>query len=160
VLHALSKGKFFVDEVYDRLLVRPLRWVATVLWQGVDDSLIDQLGVGGTAGAVGFAGDVVRGWHNGRVRRYLVTLLFGVMVVLGSVYCNPRVSQVGPNVLNPTDPGGIRPEIGGVPVDWSGFWYGDAPAPPMPPPKAGGRPVHDPVRAPSLGPGGPIGGSR
>ena len=163
VLYALSKGKFFVDELYDRVLIRPLRLLAQVLWRGVDESLIDQLGVRGTAAAVASSGDAVRGWHNGNIRRYLVTLLFGATVVLGSVYCNPRVAQIGPNVLNNADLGGLRPQMGGVPVDWSRFWYRDADAPPDPAPaRQGPRRAadQDAARDARVVPGGPMGGGR
>ena len=155
LLHALSKGKYFVDELYKGLIIAPLYRFSQFLWLGIDQTVIDELGVRGVAGTVSVVGDGVRVSHNGSLRRYLVMLLLGATVVLGSVYCNPRVSQIGPNVLNPTDPGGLRPQQGGVPVDWNGWWYRDADPPTRRAPArpAGGqRPGAEP--APPTGPEG------
>ena len=165
-LHALSKGKYYIDELYQTFIFTPLHALSNVLWQGVDNSLINDLGVHGVAGTVGVTGSAVRSWHNGSLRRYLATLLFGFLVVLGAVYFNPRVAQVGPNVLNSSDPGGLRPELGGVPVDWSRFWYrnADAPARPAAQPKTSAVRPDDPARPPRVAPGSagsvPGGGAR
>ena len=166
LLYVLSKGKYYVDEIYRALILAPLHRFSQFFWLGIDDALINDLGVRGVAGTVAITGDAARLWHNGSLRRYLVMLLMGSMIVLGAVYCNPRVAQVGPNILNGADPGGLRPEMGGVPVDWKGWWYRDAGPPPVrsAPPQAlegPGRP-DDPNRAPRMAPGGaiPEGGPR
>lgn len=165
LLHALSKGKYFVDELYRALIIAPLYRFSQFSWLGIDQTIIDELGVRGVAGTVSIIGNGVRLAHNGSLRRYLVLLLLGATVVLGSVYCNPRVSQIGPNVLNPVDPGGLRPQQGGVPVDWSRWWYRDADPPTRraPAQPAGGPQRPDtPERAPRIAPGGPTpqGGAR
>ncbi len=157
-LHALSKGKYFVDELYQTFIFTPLKALSKVLWLGVDNALINDLGVHGVAGTVGITGSAVRSWHNGSLRRYLATLVFGFLVVLGAVYFNPRVSQVGPNVLNSSDPGGLRPELGGVPVDWGRFWYRNADPPSnrsrsQASPRPGVVRPEDPTRAPRVAPG-------
>src|SRR5829696_398919 len=42
--------KYYVDEIYDRLIVGPLVWMSrAVLWRGVDQGLVDGAGVNGTA---------------------------------------------------------------------------------------------------------------
>ncbi len=164
VAYTLSRGKYFVDELYGIFILVPLRFLSTVVWRGVDDALINDLGVGGVASTVKITGDGVRIWHNGSLRRYVVMLTFGTMIVLGAIYCNPRVAQLGPNVLNGSDPGGLRPQMGGVRVDWSSFWFGNVRVQDVPAPARSGpvRPP-DPTRQPAMVPGGPTperGGAR
>jgi NADH-quinone oxidoreductase subunit L len=82
-VHRLLLGKYFVDELYDKAIVRPIRRLSTtVLWRGVDAGLID-----GTVNAVGL---VVRGWsavlrrlQTGSVRAYAMSFFVGVVALLG-----------------------------------------------------------------------------
>jgi NADH-quinone oxidoreductase subunit L len=162
-LYRASKAKYWVDEFYAAVIVRPIRFIAGVCYQAVDQLLIDGLGVSGVSGSVGLMGNVVRVWHNGNVRRYLVVLL------LASVYANPTVSQIGPSNVHPVDVGGLRPTLGpqkinkvtilGISFDWPP-WDEDAatqtaPEGPSRPPTVGER-VEPPRRpaAPSPGDGG------
>lgn len=46
-----------------------------------------------------------------RPRRALVLALFGALAVLGFVYCNPDVLQVGPSRVYPVDLGGLDPAL-------------------------------------------------
>ena len=108
-----SKAKYWVDEIYDVLFVRPVRALGSIFYHAGDQGLIDGVGVGGVSGAVGLTGEVVRRWHNGNVRRYLAILTIGVVIVLGSIYLNPRISQMGPSAVSERfDPGGLRPTLG------------------------------------------------
>ena len=130
VFYRASYAKYWVDEIYDVLFVKPVRIIGTLLYQVADMLLIDGVGVQGTSGAVGVIGSLVKGWHNGNVRRYLITLLFGVAVLLGVVYLNPRVSRgdimqkdaEGNSVLDPDI--GLRRTLGAQPVtlDLFGVW--------------------------------------
>jgi len=111
--YRLSHAKYLIDEIYDRLIVRPLRMIGGLFYQVIDQLVIDGLGVGGVSGTVGFLGNRARLWHNGNVRRYLVVLMLGVVIVLASVYANPTISQLGSSPVNPhLDLGGLRPTLG------------------------------------------------
>jgi NADH-quinone oxidoreductase subunit L len=112
VLYRASKAKYWVDEIYDALIVKPVKFLGFLCYQVGDQLLVDTVGVGGVSGTVKVVGERVRLWHNGNVRRYLAILLLGVVLVLASVFANPRVVQVGPSVLNARDPGGLRPTLG------------------------------------------------
>jgi NADH-quinone oxidoreductase subunit L len=110
--YAASSAKYWVDEIYDILFVKPVRIIGTIFYQVGDMLLIDGVGVQGTAGTVGVMGSLVKGWHNGNVRRYLAALLFGVAVLLGVIYLNPQVSR---GDIMPKDASGERhlaPDIG------------------------------------------------
>jgi NADH-quinone oxidoreductase subunit L len=82
-VHRLLLNKYYVDELYDAAIVRPTVGVSRgLLWKVVDAEVID--------GAVNGAGTVVQtsaGWlrrlQTGSVRVYAVSVLLGVVLVLG-----------------------------------------------------------------------------
>ncbi|MBK6917348.1 MAG: NADH-quinone oxidoreductase subunit L [Deltaproteobacteria bacterium] len=167
-LYRASLGKYFVDEIYDASIVRPVRMVGGVAYQVGDQLLVDGVGVGGVSWSVGAIGNRVRIWHNGNVRRYLAVLLIGVAIVLASVFANPTVTVAGPNPVHPVDAGGLRPTLGAQPihVEGPGFEFDLGPdnvrrpgpppqAAPVQPPSPGDRPVVDPLggRPPAPQPG-------
>src|SRR5262249_14353073 len=81
-LHKLVKNKFYVDELYDVLFVRPLRFIARFLASFFDKFFIDGLLVGGTARIVDAIGYVVRRIQNGDVQRYVAAMVIGAAAVL------------------------------------------------------------------------------
>jgi NADH-quinone oxidoreductase subunit L len=82
-VHTLLLNKYYVDEAYDNVLVRPLKAVSEEgLWRGVDVGVID--GAVNGAGAIVDAGaDVLRRLQSGSVRTYAGGLVAGVVVILG-----------------------------------------------------------------------------
>jgi NADH-quinone oxidoreductase subunit L len=82
-LHTLLLNKYYVDEVYDALFVRPTVALSRgLLWKVVDAEVID--------GAVNGAGSVVQtgaAWlrrlQTGSVKVYAASLLLGVVLILG-----------------------------------------------------------------------------
>jgi NADH-quinone oxidoreductase subunit L len=80
---ALLEGKYFVDELYDRLLARPLVWLAERGLQGVGDRLL----LDGTLNGLGALALRGAGWlgrvQNGSLQFYALLVLAGVVGVLG-----------------------------------------------------------------------------
>jgi NADH-quinone oxidoreductase subunit L len=82
-VHRLLLNKYYVDEIYNAVIVQPLKGLSSgVLWRGVDAGLID--------GTVNGMGLVVRGWsavlrrlQTGSVRAYAMSLFVGVVVIVG-----------------------------------------------------------------------------
>ena len=78
--------KWYVDEVYDALIVRPTVWMSrNVLWKFLDTGVIDGAMVNGsawTARAVGFVGSAVQ---TGRLAWYLLVFVIGTLVLLRAV---------------------------------------------------------------------------
>ena len=78
--------KYYVDELYNALFVRPLVWLSrNVLWKVVDQGLVDSVGVNGAARvsrALGWAGSKLQ---TGQVSFYVVLFVVGVLVVLRAV---------------------------------------------------------------------------
>ena len=82
VLRLLFRG-YFVDALYDRLIVRPCLWLSRrVLWRGVDDGLIDGAGVNGSAWFARALGTVGSWLQTGQLATYLTVFVLGVIVVL------------------------------------------------------------------------------
>ena len=82
-LHQLLLNKYYVDELYDSAVVRPIQSVSTsVLWKGVDASGID-LAVNGVGLTMRGSGSVLRRLQTGSVRAYAASLFLGAVLILG-----------------------------------------------------------------------------
>ena len=79
-------NKYYVDEAYDRAIVRPTYATSrNLLWRGIDVGLIDGLMVNGSAWVargVGWIGSAVQ---SGQVGTYAWVLVLGVLFVVGAV---------------------------------------------------------------------------
>ncbi len=75
--------KWYVDEIYDTLIVRPVTWLSReVLWKVVDVKLVDGAGVNGSAAvsrALGWLGSRLQ---TGELGFYVVLFVVGVVLVL------------------------------------------------------------------------------
>jgi NADH-quinone oxidoreductase subunit L len=75
--------KYFVDEIYDAVLVRPLVWFSrTVLWRAVDQGLVDDAAVNGTAKLSRGLGWLGSRLQTGQVGVYVVLFLVGALWIL------------------------------------------------------------------------------
>jgi NADH-quinone oxidoreductase subunit L len=78
VAYKFLLNKWYFDEIYDALLVRPLKCLGRVLWKGGDGWLIDGFGPDGvSARVVDIAGRVAR-LQTGYVYHYAFAMLIGV----------------------------------------------------------------------------------
>jgi NADH-quinone oxidoreductase subunit L len=77
--YTLLLNKYYVDETYLALVVRPLLWVSTnVLWHAVDEGAIDGT-VNGAATVAREAGGQVRELQSGNARSYATWVVFGAV---------------------------------------------------------------------------------
>ncbi len=78
-LYELVRDKYRIDELYDALIVQPLVGLSrTVLARGVDQGLIDGVGVNGVARAFLASGDrVLKYAQTGYAQSYLFAMLLG-----------------------------------------------------------------------------------
>jgi NADH-quinone oxidoreductase subunit L len=82
-VHRLLLNKYYVDEVYDAAVVRPIEGASRAgLWQGVDVKVIDGA-VNGAATVVGASAWVLRRIQTGSVRAYAGSLFLGAVLILG-----------------------------------------------------------------------------
>jgi NADH-quinone oxidoreductase subunit L len=76
-------NKYWIDELYDAVIVHPLRRVSEgALWKVVDAGIIDGT-VNGTGYVVRGSSAVLRLFQTGSIRTYAASLFLGVVVVLG-----------------------------------------------------------------------------
>jgi NADH-quinone oxidoreductase subunit L len=77
--YRLLLNKYYVDEIYDALVVRPMQWLSTtVLWRAVDVVVIDGSVNGLAAAARGF-GQRIRQIHSGNTRSYAAWVAVGAI---------------------------------------------------------------------------------
>jgi len=81
-LYRLSKRKFYVDEIYQALIVRPLDFLAEAAFYLIDRLLIDFLLVHGSGFVAGAVGHLLRRLQDGRTPTYAAWFLFGAIVVI------------------------------------------------------------------------------
>ncbi|MEX2116805.1 MAG: NADH-quinone oxidoreductase subunit L [Bacteroidota bacterium] len=81
-IHKLLFNKYYVDEVYDGVVVRPtVRLSEHLLWKGIDVTVIDGL-VNGAAKVVAWAAQGIRKWQTGVAQVYATAFLAGILLVL------------------------------------------------------------------------------
>ena len=77
--YKLLLNKYYVDEIYGFLIVRPLLWISTnVLWHGVDEGVIDGA-VNGVASTAREVGGKVRHIQSGNTRSYATWVVIGAV---------------------------------------------------------------------------------
>jgi NADH-quinone oxidoreductase subunit L len=79
-------NKYYVDEIYAALIIKPLLWLSTnVLWQTVDARAIDGT-VNGIAEGMTGIGDGVRHTQSGNTRSYAVWVVIGALVIIAIIF--------------------------------------------------------------------------
>ncbi len=76
--------KWYVDEFYDRIIVRPILSASRFAWRWIDQVLIDGTvnAVGGVARGIGWFGSL---FQTGQVTTYAFILMLGALAVLGAL---------------------------------------------------------------------------
>lgn len=82
--YRLLLNKWYIDELYEKMVIRPLHGFGMFLWKGVDVVVIDGL-VNGTARFFMKCGNIAKASQTGYVQRYAVSFLVGA-VVLAAYY--------------------------------------------------------------------------
>jgi NADH:ubiquinone oxidoreductase subunit 5 (subunit L)/multisubunit Na+/H+ antiporter MnhA subunit len=81
-LHRAVSNKFYVDEIYEILVIAPVKLGATLAWFLVDRVLIDALCVTGSAKLVSAAGWALRKPHTGSINAGLAVFTAGAVAAL------------------------------------------------------------------------------
>ena len=79
-------NKYYVDEIYDALIVRPITWISSVLlWRQVDTNLIDGVAVNGASRLSKVFGRFGSALQSGYVGAYVVAFLVGALWILYAI---------------------------------------------------------------------------
>jgi NADH-quinone oxidoreductase subunit L len=82
-LYQFLYNKWYVDELYDAIIVRPVKFTADViLWRWFDVKIIDGW-VNGIAELMGRFSDKLRRIETGVVQNYALTIVVGVVILIG-----------------------------------------------------------------------------
>jgi len=77
------RNKWYIDEIYDALIVRPIVWLSReVLWKQVDQRVIDGAAVNGAARGARALGWANRWLQTGQVGMYVAVFVVGVLLLL------------------------------------------------------------------------------
>jgi NADH-quinone oxidoreductase subunit L len=86
-------NKYYGDELYAAIVVKPLLWISTnVLWKGADVAGIDGA-VNGIAEGAKAIGDGVRHAQSGNTRSYAVWVVVGALIVIAVIFFWPSGSK-------------------------------------------------------------------
>jgi len=83
-LYKFVVNYYYVDKVFDLMLVRPLVWISrNILWRTLDRTVVDGVLIGGSSRIVGFMAALASATETGVLQRYLLYFLVGAVVVVG-----------------------------------------------------------------------------
>jgi NADH-quinone oxidoreductase subunit L len=80
-IHKLLFNKYWIDELYAAVVVKPVHRFAIFLWRVVDELIIDTVIVNGTAFTVELTGDVLRFLQTGNVRNYALAVAAAILAL-------------------------------------------------------------------------------
>ena len=82
-VHRLLLNKYYLDEIYDAIVVQPIKQLSTgALWKGMDAGLIDG-SVNGVGSSVQSLSSSLRRVQTGSIRTYAASLFLGAVLILG-----------------------------------------------------------------------------
>ena len=81
-LYRFLLNKWYFDELYDFIFVRPAKWVGTQLWRGFDDKLVDETIVEGLGHRVVDVTRRVVRLQSGYLYHYAFVMLIGIAALL------------------------------------------------------------------------------
>jgi NADH-quinone oxidoreductase subunit L len=85
LLYNLSNNKYYIDEIYNIIFVKPLASFSNFCWQIIDIRFIDGLGPNGAAYLSDKFAKLVSKTQTGYVFHYAFCVLFGLVLILSAV---------------------------------------------------------------------------
>jgi NADH-quinone oxidoreductase subunit L len=82
ILYKFLLNKWYFDEIYDFIFVRPAFWLGRLFWHGGDQNIIDRLGPDGIAARVVDVTNRVVKLQSGYVYHYAFAMLVGVAALI------------------------------------------------------------------------------
>lgn len=84
-VYATLWNKYYVDELYDRIIVKPTYWVASNVLVAITDTKMIEGVVNGVPKLIGKFGDQLRKVQTGRLQHYAISMAIGLVVILALV---------------------------------------------------------------------------
>lgn len=81
-LYLILKNKYYIDEIYNFIFVKPFQCLANLLWQEVDVKIIDKFGPNGTAFVSGKLSSVISKVQSGYIYNYILVMILGLVGII------------------------------------------------------------------------------
>lgn len=81
-IQSLIYHKFYIDELYDSLFVKPMKSLSVWLYKAFDVFVIGGL-IKGVSNLIGEAGTLLRRLQSGNVGAYIFLMVIGIIIILG-----------------------------------------------------------------------------
>jgi NADH-quinone oxidoreductase subunit L len=78
ILHRFLYNKWYFDEAYNVLFVRPSLWLGRIFWKSGDERVIDRFGPNGAAGVVRVGNVLTARLQTGYLYTYALVMLLGI----------------------------------------------------------------------------------
>ena len=78
-IHRFVLNKWYFDELYDRIFIRPSLWLGRLFWHRGDEKTIDRFGPHGAAYAVGVGNRLTTRLQSGYLYSYALVMLLGLV---------------------------------------------------------------------------------
>ena len=86
VLYKFLLNKWYVDELYEMIFVKPARKIGDIFWKVGDQKLIDGLGPNGFAAMASGAAKRISKFQSGYLFHYALVMLVGVAAIIALVF--------------------------------------------------------------------------
>ena len=84
-LYIFCREKWFIDELYEKLIVKPTRYIGIGFWNSIDKELIDNIGPNGISRIIKRLGVYVSQLQTGYLYHYALTVIIGLTIFI-SIY--------------------------------------------------------------------------
>jgi NADH-quinone oxidoreductase subunit L len=81
-LYTFFLNKWYFDELYDFLFVKPAFWLGRLFWKGGDVGIIDRFGPNGSAAVVAFSSRMAVRMQSGYLYTYALVMLLGLVAAV------------------------------------------------------------------------------
>ncbi len=78
-LYTFFLNKWYFDELYNLIFIRPAFWLGRVFWRGGDIGIIDRFGPNGSAAVVAFSSRMAVRMQSGYLYSYALVMLLGLV---------------------------------------------------------------------------------
>ena len=75
-------NKWYFDELYNAIFVRPAIWFGKLLWHGGDEGIIDRFGPDGAAWVVVQGAGAAKRFQSGYLTSYALIMLLGLVAAI------------------------------------------------------------------------------
>lgn len=81
-LYKFFYNKWYFDELYNLVFVKPAFWFGSLFWKGGDIGIIDRFGPNGSAAAVGLTSRLAVRMQSGYLYTYALVMLLGLVAAI------------------------------------------------------------------------------